>query len=113
MGARRGNHRGDLLVKKRMCLFALPVATMDPKGKVAILTGGARIGQVVAHALALRGCNFALTYRGSRDAAEASAQAAIREECVRSRFEPMPPTKTRSSAPSRRPIASSGVSTFS
>jgi NAD(P)-dependent dehydrogenase (short-subunit alcohol dehydrogenase family) len=52
---------------------------MDPKGKVAILTGGARIGQVVAHGLAQRGCNFALTYRGSRDAAEASAQAAIRE----------------------------------
>jgi NAD(P)-dependent dehydrogenase (short-subunit alcohol dehydrogenase family) len=52
---------------------------MDPKGKVAILTGGARIGQVVAHVLALRGCNLALTYRGSRDAAEAPAQAAIRE----------------------------------
>ena len=44
-----------------------------------MLTGGARIGQVVAHALALRGCNLALTYRGSRDAAEASAQAALRE----------------------------------
>jgi len=52
---------------------------MDPKDKVAILTGGARIGQVVAHSLALHGCNLALIYRGSRDAAEASAQAAIRE----------------------------------
>jgi NAD(P)-dependent dehydrogenase (short-subunit alcohol dehydrogenase family) len=52
---------------------------MNPKDKVAIITGGARIGQVVAHDLALRGCNLALTYRGSRDAAEATAQAAIRE----------------------------------
>jgi NAD(P)-dependent dehydrogenase (short-subunit alcohol dehydrogenase family) len=52
---------------------------MDPKDKVAMLTGGARIGQVVAHSLALHGCNLALIYRGSRDAAEASAQAAIRE----------------------------------
>jgi NAD(P)-dependent dehydrogenase (short-subunit alcohol dehydrogenase family) len=52
---------------------------MDPKNKVAMLTGGARIGQVVAHSLALRGCNLALIYRGSRDAAEASALAAVRE----------------------------------
>jgi NAD(P)-dependent dehydrogenase (short-subunit alcohol dehydrogenase family) len=50
---------------------------MDPKGKVALLTGGARIGQVVAHSLAARGCDLALVYRASRDAAEASAQAAI------------------------------------
>jgi NAD(P)-dependent dehydrogenase (short-subunit alcohol dehydrogenase family) len=50
---------------------------MDPKGKVALLTGGARIGQVVAHSLATRGCDLALVYRASRDAAEASAKAAI------------------------------------
>jgi NAD(P)-dependent dehydrogenase (short-subunit alcohol dehydrogenase family) len=50
---------------------------MDPKGKVALLTGGARIGQVVAHSLAARGCDLALIYRASRDAAEDSAQAAI------------------------------------
>jgi NAD(P)-dependent dehydrogenase (short-subunit alcohol dehydrogenase family) len=50
--------------------------TMDPKGKVALITGGARIGQVVANALATRGCSLALTYRGSRDAAEATAAAA-------------------------------------
>ncbi len=49
---------------------------MDPKGKVALLTGGARIGQVVAHSLAARGCDLALVYRGSREAAEASAKAA-------------------------------------
>jgi pteridine reductase len=52
---------------------------MDPKGKVAILTGAARIGQIVASALATRGCNLALTYRGSRAAADATAQAAIRQ----------------------------------
>jgi NAD(P)-dependent dehydrogenase (short-subunit alcohol dehydrogenase family) len=44
---------------------------MDPKGKVALLTGGARIGQVVAQNLAARGCDLALVYRASRDAAEA------------------------------------------
>jgi len=49
---------------------------MDPKGKVALITGGARIGQVVAAALAARGCSLALTYRGSRDAAEATAASA-------------------------------------
>jgi NAD(P)-dependent dehydrogenase (short-subunit alcohol dehydrogenase family) len=50
---------------------------MDPKGKVALVTGGARIGQDVAHSLAASGCDLALVYRGSRGAAEASAKAAI------------------------------------
>jgi NAD(P)-dependent dehydrogenase (short-subunit alcohol dehydrogenase family) len=49
---------------------------MDPKGKVALITGGARIGQVVAGVLANRGCSLALTYRGSREAAETTAAAA-------------------------------------
>jgi 3-oxoacyl-[acyl-carrier protein] reductase len=49
---------------------------LDPKGKVALITGGARIGQTVAHALAARGCALALTYRGSRAAADATAVAA-------------------------------------
>jgi len=49
---------------------------MDPKGKVALVTGAARIGQVVAHSLAARGCDLALIYRGSREAAEASAKDA-------------------------------------
>jgi len=49
---------------------------MDPKGRVALITGGARIGQVVAAALANHGCSLSLTYRDSRDAAEATAQAA-------------------------------------
>ena len=49
---------------------------MDPKGKAALITGGARIGAVVAQALAARGCALALTYRHSRDAAEAAASAA-------------------------------------
>ena len=44
---------------------------------MALLTGGARIGQLVAHTLAARGCDLALIYRGSREAAEASAKAAI------------------------------------
>lgn len=49
---------------------------MDPKGRVALITGGSRIGTVVAHALAVRGCALALTYRGSRDKAETTAAAA-------------------------------------
>jgi NAD(P)-dependent dehydrogenase (short-subunit alcohol dehydrogenase family) len=49
---------------------------MDPNGKVALITGGARIGQVVADALARRGCSLALTYRGSRGAADATAASA-------------------------------------
>src|SRR5262245_15440572 len=51
-------------------------ADMDVAGKVALLTGGARIGQTVAQALAQRGCGLALTYRSSRDTAEATAAAA-------------------------------------
>jgi NAD(P)-dependent dehydrogenase (short-subunit alcohol dehydrogenase family) len=50
---------------------------MNPKGKVALLTGGARIGQVVADELATRGCDLALIYRSSRETAEASAKAAV------------------------------------
>jgi NAD(P)-dependent dehydrogenase (short-subunit alcohol dehydrogenase family) len=49
---------------------------MDPRGKVALLTGGARIGQVVARELASRGCSLALIYRSSREAAEQVASAA-------------------------------------
>ncbi len=50
---------------------------MDPRGKVALLTGGARIGQVVAQGLAGQGCSIALVYHRSREAAEISAKAAI------------------------------------
>jgi NAD(P)-dependent dehydrogenase (short-subunit alcohol dehydrogenase family) len=52
---------------------------MDPKGKVAVVTGGARIGQVVADTLARRGCALAMAYRASKAEAEkvvASAKAA-------------------------------------
>ncbi|HYL57716.1 MAG TPA: SDR family oxidoreductase [Candidatus Acidoferrales bacterium] len=49
---------------------------MDPKKKVALITGGARIGQEVARALAARGCSLALTYRESRAAADAAAKSA-------------------------------------
>ncbi len=49
---------------------------MDVAGRVALLTGGARIGHDVALALARRGCALALTYRASLDAAEATAAAA-------------------------------------
>lgn len=43
---------------------------MDPRDKVALITGGARIGKTVAEALARRGCHLLLTYRTSRTASE-------------------------------------------
>ena len=48
---------------------------LDPRGKVALLTGGARIGHVVALQLAARGCALALTYRNSLAAARETAAA--------------------------------------
>jgi NAD(P)-dependent dehydrogenase (short-subunit alcohol dehydrogenase family) len=44
----------------------------------ALITGGARIGQTVAQALADRGCALAMLYRSSREPAEASVAAAKR-----------------------------------
>ena len=55
---------------------------MDPKGKVALITGGARIGKTVAEALAGKGCSLLMTYRGSRAAAEETVQYA-KEQGVR------------------------------
>ena len=43
---------------------------MDLKDRVALITGGARIGQTVASELARRGCHLALTYRSSKKTAE-------------------------------------------
>ena len=40
---------------------------------VAIITGGKRIGRVVARELAARGCDLVLSYRGSKAEAEATA----------------------------------------
>ena len=46
---------------------------MDLKDKVVLITGGRRIGQVVAHELVTRGAHLALAYRGSKAEADASA----------------------------------------
>jgi NAD(P)-dependent dehydrogenase (short-subunit alcohol dehydrogenase family) len=46
---------------------------MDLTGKVAIVTGGKRIGRVVARVLAERGMDLVLTYRGSKQEAEDTA----------------------------------------
>jgi len=51
---------------------------MDLSGRVALLTGGRRIGAVVAAELARRGADVALVYRASRTEAEETA-AAVRE----------------------------------
>jgi NAD(P)-dependent dehydrogenase (short-subunit alcohol dehydrogenase family) len=47
---------------------------MDPNDKVALISGGARIGRTVAEELARRGCHVALTYRGSRKSAEETVE---------------------------------------
>jgi NAD(P)-dependent dehydrogenase (short-subunit alcohol dehydrogenase family) len=46
---------------------------MELCGKVALITGGKRIGRIVARELAQRGMNLVLLYRGSRDEAEQTA----------------------------------------
>jgi len=43
---------------------------MELKGKVAIITGGKRIGRVVAQVLATRGMDLVLSYRGSKQEAD-------------------------------------------
>jgi NAD(P)-dependent dehydrogenase (short-subunit alcohol dehydrogenase family) len=43
---------------------------MDLCGKVAVITGGKRIGRVVGRTLADRGMNLVLSYRGSKEEAE-------------------------------------------
>lgn len=50
------------------------MASMDPAGKVALITGGRRIGQTVADALARRGCHVAVSYRASRSEALSTVQ---------------------------------------
>ena len=46
---------------------------MDPRGKTALITGGRRIGLLVAEELARRGADVALSYARSRDEAEEGA----------------------------------------
>ncbi|MBI4396018.1 MAG: SDR family oxidoreductase [Elusimicrobia bacterium] len=48
---------------------------MDLKGKAALITGGARMGGVLARELARRGCHVALTYHRSKAGAEAAAES--------------------------------------
>ena len=43
---------------------------MDLKDKVVIVTGGKRIGRIVAQQVAARGADLVLSYRGSRQEAE-------------------------------------------
>jgi NAD(P)-dependent dehydrogenase (short-subunit alcohol dehydrogenase family) len=48
---------------------------MDPTGRVALITGGRRIGSVVATELARAGADIALVYRQSRAEAEETSDA--------------------------------------
>ncbi len=51
---------------------------MELKDRVALITGGARIGRTVAEWLAGRGCHIVVTWRASRDAAVETVQAVER-----------------------------------
>jgi NAD(P)-dependent dehydrogenase (short-subunit alcohol dehydrogenase family) len=44
---------------------------VDPRGKVALITGGARMGEAIAGRLLDRGCDVAVSYRGARKSADA------------------------------------------
>jgi NAD(P)-dependent dehydrogenase (short-subunit alcohol dehydrogenase family) len=46
---------------------------MNLCGKVAVITGGKRIGRVVARELAQCGMDLVLSYRGSKDEAQQTA----------------------------------------
>jgi NAD(P)-dependent dehydrogenase (short-subunit alcohol dehydrogenase family) len=46
---------------------------MELEGKVAVITGGKRIGRVVARELARRGMDLVLSYRGSKQEADETA----------------------------------------
>ena len=48
---------------------------MDLKGRVALITGGARMGEAIAVALAARGADVGFTYRMSSEAADRGAAA--------------------------------------
>jgi NAD(P)-dependent dehydrogenase (short-subunit alcohol dehydrogenase family) len=52
---------------------------MDLCGKMAVITGGKRIGRVAARELAERGMNLVLSYRGSKDEAEQTVQDVERQ----------------------------------
>jgi len=47
---------------------------VDPTDKVALITGGRRIGAVVAIELARKGVDVSVVYRGSRSEAEETAE---------------------------------------
>src|SRR5262245_19584301 len=53
-----------------------PAKGMNLRHKVALITGGARIGITVAEELAREGCNLGLTYRSSKKSAEEAANKA-------------------------------------
>lgn len=54
---------------------------MNPKNKVSLITGGARIGQTVVRALADRGSHLVLTYHHSKQRALESARYAESKGC--------------------------------
>ncbi|MBI3305186.1 SDR family oxidoreductase [Candidatus Parcubacteria bacterium] len=56
---------------------------MGLKGKTVLITGAARVGRVVARALAETDMHIALTFRGSKDAAEETAESVRAEFNVR------------------------------
>jgi NAD(P)-dependent dehydrogenase (short-subunit alcohol dehydrogenase family) len=67
------SRRGRQLAARETFSTAIHLTDMNLTDKVVLLTGGKRIGQVVARELARRGADIALAYRGSRAEAESTA----------------------------------------
>ena len=66
--------------KYERAAFARPrlidcIETMELEGKTALITGGKRIGAVVAASLAEHGMDVALSYMRSKDEAEADSHS--------------------------------------
>src|SRR5690349_5358417 len=73
----RGAHRTarDPRPTRYPCHSEPLIPDMQLEGKVALITGGRRIGHVVAAQLAAHGADIALSYARSRDEAEQTARS--------------------------------------
>ena len=64
-----------VFVLRVLRVFVIAVADMELTNKVALITGGKRIGLVIAGQLAARGVDVVLGYARSRDEAEQAARS--------------------------------------
>ena len=86
---------------------------MELSDKVALITGGKRIGLVVARELAARGVDVALSYARSRDEAEQAAALVRAASAAPPSFQAdLSASRKPARRSSRRPPTRSAGSTF-